>query len=258
MRIKTIALPAEHGGWGFLLEPVVLGLLLAPSIAGLYLALGAVAVFLARHPLTLVILNRRRESPRTLLAKRFAAIYLALGGASLVAALIFTQYSFILPLLLAAPFALVQVAHDWAGKRRLLLSELAGAIAISSLAAAIALSGGLPKAASFALWAIMISRAVSAILYVRALLTRLHRQSASPLPTLFAHAGALGAVWLLYRSGLAPLLAVVVMLVLLLRASTMFVFAKPNRITAKQLGFSEIAFGALTVFAIALGKVFAM
>jgi hypothetical protein len=162
-------------------------------------------------------------------------------------------------LLLAAPLAFVQVAHDWTGKRRVLLAELAGAIAISSLAAAIAICGGLPKAASFALWAIMIARAVPAILYVRAILRHLHRQSGSPLPILFAHAGAVVAMGFLYQGGLAPLLAaVVVMLVLLLRASTISVFAKPHRVTAKQLGFSEIAFGAVTVFAIALGNAFGM
>ena len=86
VRIKTIALPAEHGGWGLVFEPVVLGLLLAPSIAGLYLALSAVGVFLARHPLTLVMLTRQRESARTALAKLFAAVYLAIGAASFIAA----------------------------------------------------------------------------------------------------------------------------------------------------------------------------
>jgi hypothetical protein len=258
VRIKSIALPAEHGGWGFVCEPMVLGLLLAPSIAGFYLALSAVGFFLARHPLTLVVLNRRRESPRTALAKRFAAIYLAIGAASFIAALIFTQRIFIFPLLVAAPFAFVQLAYDWTGNRRVLLSEVSGAIAISSLAAMIALSAGLPKPLSFALWAIMIARAVPAILYVRAIIARLHRQSSSALPMLLAHAAAVFAMGFLYQGGLAPFLAVVVMLVLLLRASIVFAFAKPNRVTAKQLGFSEIAFGAVTVFAIALGNAFGM
>jgi hypothetical protein len=256
VRIKTIALPAEHGGWGLVLEPVVLGLLLAPSIAGLYLALSALGIFLARHPLTLVILNRRRESPRTALARRFAAIYLAIGAAAFVAALIFTQHSFILPLLIAMPLACLQVAHDWTGKRRVLLAELAGAIAISSLATAIALGGGLPRAVSFALWAIMIARSVPAILYVRAILTRLHRQAGSSLPMLLAHVGALVTVGFLYRRGLVSLLAVAVMFILLLRASIIFALAKPNRVTARQLGFSEIAFGAVTVFALAVGYSF--
>src|SRR6478672_8315211 len=98
VRVKTIALPAEHGGWGLLFEPIALGLLVAPSIAGFYLALSAVGFFLARHPLTLVVLNRSRSSPRTALARRFAMLYLAIGIASFIAALVFTQHQFILPL----------------------------------------------------------------------------------------------------------------------------------------------------------------
>ena len=104
MRIKSIAIPAEHGGWGLLFEPLLLALILAPSVAGFYLALSAIGLFLARHPLTLMILNRR-PSPRTAFAKRFAAFYLVVGTASLSAAISFTQHSFFLPLVIAAPLA---------------------------------------------------------------------------------------------------------------------------------------------------------
>ena len=67
---RPVALPAEHGGWGFLAEPVVLGLVLAPSAAGLCLALAALAAFLARHPLRLALIDRRKgvRYPRTGLA----------------------------------------------------------------------------------------------------------------------------------------------------------------------------------------------
>jgi hypothetical protein len=30
-RLRSVALPSEHGGWGLTLEPAVLGLLVAPS-----------------------------------------------------------------------------------------------------------------------------------------------------------------------------------------------------------------------------------
>src|SRR6266508_4466332 len=159
IHLRPIALPVEHGGWGLLFEPIVLGLLVAPSIAGLYLAFSAVGFFLARHPLTLVILSRKRSSPRTALAKSFAALYIFTGVSSFIAAISFTQHLFVQPLLIAAPFAIVQLAYDWTGRRRALLSEIAGAIAISSLAPAIALSGGWSSTAAFALWTIMIARA---------------------------------------------------------------------------------------------------
>jgi len=66
------------------------------------------------------------------------------------------------------------------------------------------------------------------------------------------------AVALLFRGGLAPQLAIAAMLVLTLRALIAFASARHSRLTARQLGFSEIAFGALTVFAIALGSAFKM
>lgn len=256
VRIKSIALPAEHGGWGLLFEPMALGILLAPSIAGLYLGLSALGFFLARHPLTLVILNRRRKSPRTALATRFAALYTIVGAASLIAAICFTQHSFAWPLLIAAPLAMVQLAHDWTGRRRWLLSELAGALAILSLAPAIALAGGWSPTAAFALWAIMIARAVPAIFYVRAILARLHRRPASPLPMITMHVAAMIAVGALVRAELAPRLALAVMIILLVRAGVGF--ARLQSVTAKQIGFSEVAFGAVTVFGVVLGHAFGL
>jgi YwiC-like protein len=254
VRIKTIALPAEHGGWGFLLEPIVLGLLLAPSIAGFYLALSAVALFLARQPLMLLVLNRKRESPRTAIARRFSMLYVIVGVAALSAALIFSKHSFIAPLAIAAPFAAMQLISDWSGRKRLLSAEIAGAVAVCSLATALALAGGWPRTASFALWAIMIGRSVPAIVYVRSCLMRLHGRTASSLPMLIIHGIALVAVLTLARFGLAPKLAVAAMMVLVIRAVVGFY---KLRVTPKQLGFSEIAFGAATVLAVAFGNFFA-
>ena len=78
---KNMALPAEHGGWGFLVEPMVLGLVLAPPGAGVCFALAALAGFLARHPLRLRLLDRRKRVryPRTALAERFLTGYAGLA-----------------------------------------------------------------------------------------------------------------------------------------------------------------------------------
>ena len=251
VRLKTVALPAEHGGWGLLFEPVVLGLLLAPSPGGLYLALSAVGFFLARHPLTLLVTSRCRVSPRKALAKRFAALYLAIGGAGFAAAIIFSRPSFVLPLLVAMPLGIVQLTYDWTGRRRALTSEIAGATAVASLAAAIALCGTWPAPAAFALWAIMIARAVPAILYVRTYLARRHSRPWSSLPMLSAHIIGIMGVAILASNGLAPRLAVVAMIVLLARA---LITLNTLQVTAKQLGFTEIAFGAVTTFMVILGK----
>src|SRR5690606_8314064 len=57
---RAVALPAEHGGWSFWLEPILLGLLLAPTIAGLWLALASFGVFLSRQPFKIAWADRQR------------------------------------------------------------------------------------------------------------------------------------------------------------------------------------------------------
>lgn len=166
----------------------------------------------------------------------------------------FTQHAFVLPLLIAAPLAVMQVAHDWTGRRRVLLAELAGAVAISSLATAIALSGGRSTRASFVLWAIMVARVVPAILYVRACLRRVRASDASPVPMIIARLLAIGATMTLALASAASPWVVIALTLLAIRA--LVGFAKAKLVTPKQLGFSEIAFGAMTVIVVAASNYF--
>src|SRR5437762_11678455 len=60
VRVRTIALPVEHGGWGISLEPVLLGLRVAPSQAGAWVGVATLGAFLARHPLKVAAGGGRR------------------------------------------------------------------------------------------------------------------------------------------------------------------------------------------------------
>src|SRR3954465_13030737 len=68
LHLRPLAIPNEHGGWGFLFEPIVLAGLAAPSLGGALVAIAAVAAFLARHPLKLAAgdVVRGRRYPRTI------------------------------------------------------------------------------------------------------------------------------------------------------------------------------------------------
>jgi len=55
VRLKSIALPVEHGGWAFLIEPLLLGMLLAPSLSGFCVCIAAFGIFLLYQPLQLVL-----------------------------------------------------------------------------------------------------------------------------------------------------------------------------------------------------------
>jgi hypothetical protein len=254
IRIRPIALPVEHGGWGLLFEPIVLGLLLGPSLAGLFLSVGAVGAFLSRHPFKLAIgdWRRGRRIPRTAIAERFAILYVCLATIGLIIAIKTAGVAFLLPLLLAAPFTIVQLFYDSVGRSRSLIAELAGSISIGAVATAIAIAGGWPRPAAFGLWVILAARTVPTILYLRARLRLLHRKSASPRVVIVVHLLAILLVLGLARAGVVPFLAVAALVILLLRA--VIGFSKSGtRVTAKKLGLRELGYGALTVFAVVLG-----
>ncbi|HEX8127892.1 MAG TPA: YwiC-like family protein [Pyrinomonadaceae bacterium] len=256
VRVRTVALPTEHGGWGLALEPIVLGLLVAPSIAGCFLALAALGAFLARHPFKIVAGDRRRgrRFPRTAVAQRFALLYgsIALAG-FLAASATAVNYQFILPLLLAAPFAAIQLIFDARGQSRALAPELAGSFGLAAVSTSIALAAGWPLPAAYGLWAILTARVVPAILYARARLQLKRGEVASLSPVIITHVCALAFVAGLAYMKIVSLLAVAALLVLLLRAATGF-SANAQLASAKQIGIREIAYGALTVLAVAAGQ----
>jgi hypothetical protein len=90
VRLRPIAIPSEHGGWGLLGAPILAGLMLAPSWAGSWIALAGIALFLTRQPFRLALtdLRKGKRYPRTGWAIRFAVGYSAVGLAALVAAFI--------------------------------------------------------------------------------------------------------------------------------------------------------------------------
>jgi hypothetical protein len=254
VRVKTVALPTEHGGWGLSLEPVVLGLLVAPSWPGLFLSVATMGAFLARHPFKIVAGDRRRgrRFPRTPIAERFVLLYGGLAALGLMAAFkAAASGEFLLPLLLAAPLASIQLFYDGRGRGRELLPEVAGSIAMASVAAAVALAGGWSRPTAFGLWLLLAARVVPTILFVRARLRQLHGRAARPAPVVLAHVIALALVLASVLANVVPALAVAAFLVLLLRAFRGF--SERKVVTAKRIGVRELVFGAMTVLAAALG-----
>lgn len=245
--LRPLALPVEHGGWGLLFEPIVLGLLVAPSWGGFFIGLAYLSGFLVRQPLKLALqdLLRRKRYPRTPWCWGLTAGYASLALFALAAALAFAGVPALIPIAAAAPLALIQIGYDAKNKSRALLPELGGAIALSSSAAAIAVAGNRPLLAAVALSAIVLARAIPTIAYVRALVTRSHKQIAASWPALSLHAVAIVAV-----ATFAPLLATVAMVLLFARAA--WGLAHPPQ-KAKTIGWTEIVWGIVTVTLVAVG-----
>ena len=247
VNLKAIALPAEHGGWGLLLEPLVLGLLLAPSPSGAALAVAAVAGFLLHHPAKLLLQDARRRTvyPRTRIAMRAAGAYLAVALLGLAAAWAAGARAAFVPLALALPAAAFQLACGAYGNGRLLAAELVGALALAATAPAILLAGGSTPRAAILVWAVLAARAAGSIIYIRARLRRDRGLGGSAAPALAVHAVTAAAVVWVAAAGLAgwPLTAAFVLL--LARAgwglSPWHAVVRP-----RTVGFQELAYGCLS------------
>lgn len=253
--IRAVALPAQHGAWGFLFEPLLLGLLVAASWAGLWLSLAAIGAFLLSPPLTLAIKDRRKGKryDRTKLAERFALGYALLaGGAFALAVLTAANYRWLLPVAAALPLAGVHLYYTLRSDARALLPEVGGALAFGAVAPAIALLAGWQMPQALALWALVAARVVGSILYVRARLKLEHGKPTSRLPVHLTDGLALLALALLVSGGLLPATVLVGMVVLLGRALLgLSRWRKPT--PAKWIGLREIFYGLFFVGLAALG-----
>jgi hypothetical protein len=253
LALKRVALPVEHGAWGFLLEPALLGLLLAWSGAGLALVFVALCTLLLQTPVSLIAADARRGKvyPRTRLARRVAAAYTfawLLGFAVVWART--GDLAWLVPALLALPFAAVQLRYDARNRARELVPEAAGAVAMGALAACIAVAGGWALAPALALWGLLVLRAVPAIVYVRARLRLERGAPVSPVATWVLHAVALAVGVAAWATG--ALAWPVVAAYALLAARAVWGTSRWRRpVAAKVVGFGELGFGVTTVLLLA-------
>lgn len=250
---RSIALPAEHGGWGFLLEPIILGLLLAPTWAGLLLGLAAAAAFLVHQPLKIALkgVRQRRLTPRVRWAIRFAALYALLALSALALVIASAEPYFLLPVLMAAPLVMIQQSAVARNKSRSVVAELAGAVALGASVASILMLGGWALLPALTIWLILAIRAVLSVLYVRDKL-RLERGHPNTSRMVWGlHVGGTHILIFMALADTVPYLSVIAMSALTLRAA--LGLRRVEGIQPKVVGFREMGFGALVVVLTALG-----
>jgi hypothetical protein len=254
VRLRGIALPNEHGAWGILFEPLVAAVAVAFSAAALWVALAVIAAFLMRQPLKVLLISWKagRRMPQVGAAAKFLIYYSIVFAAGILGTLLFAPQISYLPLIIAAPLAIVPIYFDAFGKSRDLAPELAGAIAITSSAAVIALAAGWTPLAATSLWVLLICRWIPSILYVRSRLLLEKGKSHSAAVPVAASAIAVIASAVLAYFGLSPFLAVLVIGVLLVRAA-LGLSPLSKRRKAKQIGILEVIYGVFAVLAIILG-----
>lgn len=255
-------MPAEHGGWGLTLEPGLLGVLVAPSVAGVLLGVGALLALLVRTPLRLLLIGRRRgrtgfvSAPemarrRDRLARRIAVLELAAVAVAVLGALLLSPDSaWWLPGLAAAPLFALALSYDHRSQSRHLVPEIAGSLAIASVAAMGARAGGADWALAIGLWLILGARILSSIPHVRAQVLRIHGHAPPARLTLAGDGAALvvAAVAVLLDGSLVLGAAAIVGLIAIQR----FTLVRPPR-AARVLGVRQMVLGFGVVAATAAG-----
>ncbi|MDJ0770568.1 MAG: YwiC-like family protein [Ilumatobacter sp.] len=243
---RTVAVPAEHGGWSLTAEPALLGLLVAFSGAGLALAVAAMLAFVARTPIKLVLVDRWRHRwlARTTLALRIACVevlaIVVLAGVAVLSA----ERSFWVPLVVAAPLIGLELWYDMRSRSRRLIPELAGSIGIGSVAAAVALAGGESNLVAAGLWCVIGARSLAAVPYVRYQILRVHERPAVVRHSDVAQLVAVGAAAAGWVADAVPLAAVVALAAL---AAVNAVGARrpPPRVVV--IGVQQTVFGLVVI-----------
>ncbi len=256
VRWRAVAIPTEHGGWGLTGEPVLLGLLVAFSWPGVAIGVAAVVAFLARTPLKLALVDRRRERslPRTRLAWRIAAGELAVVAVASALAVIAAGWAWTLAVAVAVPLFAVEAWFEVRSRGRRLAPELCGAIGITSVAAAIIIAGGTAAGLGAAMSLVLAGRATASIPFVRREVARLHRRPApgrSPDPPwlLFQPAAVAVAAMAVALDRRAAAGAVAVLAMVVLQA----VWSRRTVRPARVLGLRQLVGGLAVVAAAAVG-----
>ena len=254
VRIKGMALPTEHGGWGFVLEPVLLSLLSAPSVGGASLSFAAVSFFLVRQPLR-ILLSREEpvwSSSRRRWALFFASLYLGFAVAGIVTCVSLCGLAPVWALVLSSPLVLLFFFYDRRGRSRNLIAELAGPLGLAGSAPAVALAAGWDPVDAAVLWILAAARVVPSILYVRARLRLGRGERVNRRNVVVWHCVFLGVAVALALGGFAPLTAVAAIATLLARAAW-GLSGRPGVSPATRIGLVEILYGVFYVLLIAGG-----
>jgi hypothetical protein len=253
INLKTIALPAQHGVWGFWLEPSLAALIAAPSWSGVFLSLAGLMLLLLHHPLMIFVKDRQRRKiyARTRLAAQFAAAYALGGGIFFLFALYLSGGQFLPILLIALPFVLAQLYFETRNLSRNMLAEIAGSLIFACLAPAIVYMTRPEPLLAVGIWSVLAVRNVTSILYVRARLRLEKGKNISRRQVLTAHVLGLAILILLAAASVIPAILAGVGIILTVRA-TLGLTTFRRSAAARVIGFREVGYGLLIAMIIGI------
>ncbi len=171
--LKKVLLPREHGAWGMLAEPIVVGLIavgMHTDVAvGLVMA-GAVTGFFARRPLLVGWFSRAARGDGSYRTARAWAIGLGLAAAGMIGGAWVTagdRQTFAIALGVAVGLGLVQLVLEVGKRGRSVGAEWAGAVALSMIVVLMVAHAGGACGVAWVLGGAMAAKQVATVGYIR-------------------------------------------------------------------------------------------
>lgn len=251
VRLKLIALPTEHGGWGLLGAPLLLGLLLRPSVAGAFLGLAALGAFLARHPFKLWAgdLMRGKRFPRTTWALRFVGLYGMLAAFGLLGATLLGPVKIWSPLLFIAALGTLDLWIELTYRGRSLGAEVMGAVTLCLLPWPLVVAGGGSLILGVVASTFLGLQAIGALLYVRARL-HLEREGRADKAAPFFATGLAAALAILGAVFYGLVWWTLPLYLLMLVRAVWGLSPWRKRVRPGVVGIQEVAYSVATVVAL--------
>ncbi|MBU0474468.1 MAG: YwiC-like family protein [Bacteroidetes bacterium] len=245
MLLNKVAIPKEHGAWGFVLEPLILSLIVAFSVNGLLLALASFILFLANQPIKIIFtksISTKHKSAATKILFFYSSIIFLLFVAIIVNAKIVYLLPYAFGLLVMLLFLFFQINN----LGRYLFFEFIPSFGITLMAISIVLMNGSFQYNVWIFGILLLSRAIPTIIYVNAKVKEVKRKDYSKAATNLTNSISVLIIFLLGWNSLLPELSFLASIILLLRSE--IGFSKLNFTkTVKQIGIAEFVYGSLFV-----------
>lgn len=169
--LRKLVLPREHGAWGMLLEPMLVGCLVLPTWVGGGACLAIFLTFLARRPVVVgwFLASSVNDPQQRRKARWIGIVLLSFATAGLAVVLWKSAGGMEVVVVLAAAVILgaTNFMLDRRRQGRSLTAELTGAWAMTLIGPIVVLVGGGELMVATSIGALLAFRQTAAILYVR-------------------------------------------------------------------------------------------
>jgi len=243
-KYHKIALPQEHGAWGFFLEPIILSLFVAYSLNGLLIAIAAFFLFLIRQPLKNIIRHSSISFRKLYVSQIFLLVYFLMACIAIFVPLLVLPIEIFIPFGITLAVMFVFVVYEAIVKKKNFIIELIAPIAIDFLSLTILFAAGWDLSPALAFFLLLLSRSVQSAIYVH---INLQKIKGKPINNIVLHVTNIIfsiALVLLIISKLLPPLSLLAFAILVARSYNIFNHGKLN---VKGVGLKEFIYGAVFV-----------